>query len=482
MKSAVLFILCFFLQLNMLAQNSNLLFTNKNIEPIVPTLPDPDINFWLDGDDAVDNSGNLQWVAKNNAAWNFNASSGFTVRTDLVTGHKVVELDAQISREENTLNGVYADAGRTDQFHTIFMVCRKDQARGRFFTKHSPYAENLSGTWYDGYALGGRAATDGNYAFDGAHNSIPLRSGKLVLCTYVHKASVPWDGIHLFLNSNYQNSMYFANHEYNASKGVSIGDDNGKTFLAELLIYDKVLDDATRSGIEKYLIDKWELNTPPVTPVTPEDVIDDLIPSGEEDKFVFWLDGAEADKPNNQLFTKIPTRKWVNQNFTVKTKNGNNYIEATGECETWADNNINFKLAPYCVIIVAKKTNSGSAYIKRPRDWTTRKGAWRIGNNKFTFDSYNSVGGSYTYFGSIPSNSNWNIISYKRNSGKKLSLYVNSQLKATVNDNVNYESKHNSIFIAEPGVSIAEIIVFNVNVSDQQLKGLELHLKQKWGL
>ncbi|MFC1659029.1 LamG-like jellyroll fold domain-containing protein [Pseudomonadota bacterium] len=239
--------------------------------------------------------------------------------------------------------------------------------------------------------------------------------------------------------------------------------------IAEVIVYNRVLDSAEIEDVEAYLMDKWG-----------------VIPTNDR---VLWLDANDESTITKDGDNKVST-------WSDKSGNGNNATQGTSTYQpTYLPDGLSGKgtiyfdatddrmatslnlSSPYSVFVVFNYKSSVSAARRAIRGDTNN---WLIGPYTNTIDHY--AGGWVSNSFSLTQNTFY--VTSAINTGSASTFYI---------DGVN--NTQNSGYVTPPGIvslgasssvtepldgDIAEVIIYNRALSDTERQEVENYLNDKW--
>ncbi len=294
--------------------------------------------------------------------------------------------------------------------------------------------------------------------------------------------------------------------------GTSPGTNTWPGVIAEVIVYRNVnLNNDQRRLIEGYLSWKWGIpaNLPsthlyynfwPSTFGTT--TLSPLSITGCQ----LWLDASDASTVTVNSSSQVTA--WLDKssngrsgafsagrNFTYgsATKNSRYVIQtASGQSMTIASFALGATMTIFHVYMPISQS-SGSAFIELGPDTNSNNGFYFQAQTNFNFAIRNSGTTSSTNFGTTAVSNTWQImggINKDTNASNTMSFYTDGTLRAsggntstnvTVTDTLNINGRNNGNVQSFP-TYIAEIIIYNVALTNSQRQVMEGYLAWKWGL
>jgi hypothetical protein len=287
-----------------------------------------------------------------------------------------------------------------------------------------------------------------------------------------------------------------------------IDTDYTKEDIAEIIVYPAVLSDTERQQIETYLQKKWNVGMdvdgdgiPDSTDAFPNDVTlsstpvsaISLPPTFGSDAPKLWLDASQPHGGKNFSGSTVQTVVDISGNgnsfsqglpayqpiFTAGALNGKSVMSFSGVQQLLIERSTTANNA-WTMIAVAQFTGVNGVVLLGAKD--TDNAHFGISSNKFA----SKVGGSWQESLSSYSTSGlsgWNIVSATAKDGLTR-YYINGVLIGTIQSKTTapFGVLGNSYSGAQAFGSIAEVIMYQRALSDNERSQIERSLSTKWGL
>jgi hypothetical protein len=497
---------------------------------------------WLDGADKttiVQSDGSIsQWTDKSGLGYSFTqattsnqptySTSGFGNRGSLVFNGSSSYLFS------STFGGLFGGEDTPLSFFTVMK-----------FTNHtSPALQSIfniytgltTNGWHGVYVDNNAAANKWRYTRRSASGTdVTVNSATNIVSgvSYIHSQIFPGTTVNGFINGT--QDANFTNASFNAPTlgtnntiaAIGILYRSGQQYplngeIGEVIVYQGAVTTAQRQQIEGYLAWKWGLE--PALPVAqPYKTVPInyaptfLAPSVFVPRFTavgwqpsalsglnLWLDAADTSTVSVSGNTVTAWRDKSSLAYTGSSSAGRNFTYASNilnrlNCIQTATGQTvsipNFVLGPSMSVFLLYfpiNQSTGSPFIEQGPNANSSAGFYLHAGGGQSFFINNGGVGTFINAGNVTVSNTWQLlegINKDPNASNTMSFYTNGTVRASGGNTttssittatlfINGRNNTNTVSIAS---YIAEIIIYNVEVSNSQRQQVEGYLAWKWG-